>query len=157
MGVAVFGEFSLTLIPTTGRAERRPKGRSQLPAKGPQRERKMVEMKFKKQTKWRERKEQKTRMKTVTQISRNSFLRISKRSRSQFVKGTQMTERGRYFNGTRTVFEFPYVMNTTYCRLETKTKSRKLQDKDSQQNFRTHGCTELCRPGWGGGMRPPPA
>lgn len=79
-----------------------------------------MERKFKNHTKLRERKEEKTRMKTLTQIARNSLLRIPKRSRSPFVKGNPTTE-GRvllkpdvdqYWNFS--------VMNTTYCGPETK-------------------------------------
>lgn len=53
-GGSSFSGSPQSLIPTPGRAGRRPKGRSQLPAKGPQRERKVVERKFKNQTKLRE-------------------------------------------------------------------------------------------------------
>lgn len=50
----------------------------------------------------------------------------------------------------RQYFSFLSIMNTC-CGLETK---KTLQNKDSQQNFRTHSCTELCRSGLDRGMRP---
>jgi hypothetical protein len=77
------------------------RGRSQPPAKGPQRERKEVERKFKNHTKLREQKEKQS--KSITQTSRKSALRAPREAGYDFYRAIRCLRRV-LLKGTRTIF-----------------------------------------------------